>query len=60
MRKVALRCLIADENGNLDLVWLLEKMKMNIECQRSFDERSHKELSINIRVIEGFESMYPS
>lgn len=58
MRKVASRCSMADEDDDLDLARLLEKPKLNIERQRSFDERSHSELSINIRAIEGFESMY--
>ncbi|KAI0526753.1 hypothetical protein KFK09_002344 [Dendrobium nobile] len=58
IRKVASRCSMADEDDDVDLARLLDKPKLNIERQRSFDERSFSELSINIRAIDGFESLY--
>ncbi|KAH0468776.1 hypothetical protein IEQ34_002008 [Dendrobium chrysotoxum] len=58
IRKVASSCSMADEDDDLDLARLLDKPKLNIERQRSFDERSFSELSINIRAIDGFESLY--
>ncbi|KAK8915895.1 Alkaline/neutral invertase CINV2 [Platanthera zijinensis] len=57
MRKVASYISMLDD-GELDLDRLLEKPKMNIERQRSFDERSFSELSIKIRPFDGFENMF--
>lgn len=55
MKKVASYVSMVDD-GELDLDLLLEKPKMNIERQRSFDERSFSELSIKIRPFDGFEN----
>uniref|UniRef100_A0AAU8GSA3 Alkaline/neutral invertase n=1 Tax=Anoectochilus roxburghii TaxID=569774 RepID=A0AAU8GSA3_9ASPA len=57
MRKVASHCSLAD-GDDLDLSRLLGKPKLNIERQRSFDERSLSELTVNIRAVDVFESMY--
>ncbi|CAL9774702.1 unnamed protein product [Musa acuminata subsp. burmannicoides] len=46
------------EIDDLSLSRLLNKPKLNIERQRSFDERSLSELSINVRALEGYDSIY--
>ncbi|RWW29680.1 hypothetical protein BHE74_00020731 [Ensete ventricosum] len=46
------------EVDDLNLSRLLNKPKLNIERQRSFDERSLSELSINVRALEGYDSIY--
>ncbi|CAL9128036.1 unnamed protein product [Musa textilis] len=46
------------EVDDLSLSRLLNKPKLNIERQRSFDERSLSELSINVRALEGYDSIY--
>ncbi|KAG0488034.1 hypothetical protein HPP92_006845 [Vanilla planifolia] len=57
MRKVASQFSMADDD-EFDLLQLLDKPKLNIERQRSFDERSLSELSINIRELDGFDNLY--
>ncbi|XP_020599156.1 probable alkaline/neutral invertase D [Phalaenopsis equestris] len=57
IRKVASHCSLVD-GDDLDLARLLDKPKLNIERQRSFDDRSLSELSINIRAVDAFDSMY--
>lgn len=47
MRKISSHCSIPDLDDS-DLLRLLEKPKLNIERQRSFDERSLSELSIGL------------
>ncbi|XP_074572816.1 putative alkaline/neutral invertase D [Curcuma longa] len=46
------------EVDDLDLSRLLDKPKLNIERKRSFDERSMSELSINVRNLENYDSLY--
>ena len=47
------------EIDDFDLLKLLDRPKLNIERQRSFDERSFSELSIsNIRGHDAWETMY--
>ncbi|CAL9197786.1 unnamed protein product [Musa hybrid cultivar] len=46
------------EIDDLSLSRLLNKPKLNIDRQRSFDERSLSELSINVRALEGYDSIY--
>ncbi|URE22048.1 RING finger protein [Musa troglodytarum] len=46
------------EVDDLSLSRLLNKTKLNIERKRSFDERSLSELSINVRALEGYDSIY--
>ncbi|KAJ4772504.1 Neutral/alkaline invertase [Rhynchospora pubera] len=43
---------------DLDLSKLLDKPKLKIERKRSFDERSFSELSINVRQLESYDSLY--
>ena len=58
MRKVSSYASIPDTD-DVDISKLLEKPpKLNMERQRSFDERSMSELSINIRAVDGFENTY--
>lgn len=57
LRKVESHCSMA-EADDFDLSRLLDKPKLNIERQRSFDERSLSELSISVRAIDTYESMY--
>lgn len=57
LKKVGSYCAIA-EADDFDLSKLLDKPKLNIERQRSFDERSLSELSVNIRAVDSFENMY--
>lgn len=47
MRKISSHCSIPDLDDS-DILRLLEKPKLNIERQRSFDERSLSELSIGL------------
>ncbi|KAG0481099.1 hypothetical protein HPP92_011651 [Vanilla planifolia] len=46
------------EADDADLARLLEKPKVNIERQRSCDEISFSELTVNIRAADGFENIY--
>ncbi|KAG6511949.1 probable alkaline/neutral invertase D [Zingiber officinale] len=46
------------EADDLDLSRLPDKPKLSIERQRSFDERSMSELSINVRNLENYDSLY--
>lgn len=47
------------EADDFDLMRLLDKPRLNIERQRSFDERSLSELSIsNIRGLDALDSIY--
>nr|XP_019702957.1 alkaline/neutral invertase CINV2 [Elaeis guineensis]XP_029117846.1 alkaline/neutral invertase CINV2 [Elaeis guineensis] len=57
LRKEETHCSMA-EAEDVNLTRLLGKPKLNIERQRSFDERSLSELSINVRGLDNFESMY--
>ncbi|KAG6481453.1 probable alkaline/neutral invertase D [Zingiber officinale] len=57
LRKVGSYASIA-EVDDLDLSRLLDKPKLNIERKRSFDERSMSELSINVRNLENYDSLY--
>lgn len=56
LRKVASHCSMA-EADDIDLSRLHDKPRLNIERQRSFDERSLSELSIGVRAIDYHESM---
>lgn len=55
LRKVGSHCSISEMDD--DLMRLLEKPRLNIERQRSFDERSLSELSIGL-TRGGFEDIY--
>ncbi|CAL5414386.1 unnamed protein product [Camellia sinensis] len=58
LRKVSSHCSIS-EMDDYDLSKLLDKPRINIERQRSFDERSVSELSIGLaRGLDNFESTY--
>ncbi|KAG6751095.1 hypothetical protein POTOM_045613 [Populus tomentosa] len=58
LRNVSSVCSIS-EMDDFDLSRLLDKPKLNIERQRSFDERSLSELSIGLaRGIDTFETTY--
>ncbi|GMP47802.1 hypothetical protein CsSME_00015382 [Camellia sinensis var. sinensis] len=58
LRNVSSHCSIA-EIDDYDLSKLLEKPRINIERQRSFDERSLSELSIGLsRALDNFEISY--
>lgn len=57
LRTVESHCSMAEADDH-DLSRLLDKPKLYIERQRSFDERSLSELSINVRGLDNFESMY--
>lgn len=56
--KVDSRCSIS-EDDDFDLSRLLDKPKLNIERQRSFEERSMSEMSVsNSRGADVFDSIY--
>lgn len=59
MTKIASHASISDAD-DFDLSRLLDKPRLNIERQRSFDERSMSELSIagNLRPVDSYENMY--
>ncbi|THU67719.1 hypothetical protein C4D60_Mb05t27680 [Musa balbisiana] len=57
MRKVGSYSSMAD-GDDLDLSRLPDRPKLPIERQRSCDERSMNELSINVRALESFDSLY--
>lgn len=58
IRKVSSHCSIS-EMDDYDLSKLLDKPRLNIERQRSFDERSLSELSIGLaRGLDNFEGVY--
>ena len=57
MRKVGSYSSLAD-GDDLDLSRLPDRPKLPIERQRSCDERSMNELSINVRGLESFDSLY--
>ncbi|KAF9661615.1 hypothetical protein SADUNF_Sadunf19G0087300 [Salix dunnii] len=58
LKNVSSVCSIS-EMDDFDLSRLLDKPKLNIERQRSFDERSFSELSIGLgRGIDNFETTY--
>ncbi|XP_060197982.1 alkaline/neutral invertase CINV2 [Lycium barbarum] len=58
LRNVGSNCSISDMD-DFDLSKLLDKPRLNIERQRSFDERSLSELSIGLtRGLDNYESAY--
>ncbi|KAH7685401.1 Beta-fructofuranosidase protein [Dioscorea alata] len=57
LKKVGSYCALG-EVDDLDLLKLLDKPKLNIERQKSFEERSFSELSIKIRAVDSFENMH--
>ncbi|XP_021748307.1 probable alkaline/neutral invertase D [Chenopodium quinoa] len=59
LRKVSSHCSIS-EMDDFDLSKLLDKPRLNIERQRSFDERSLSELSVGLNKgsVENFDHMY--
>ena len=59
MRKVSSHCSISDMD-DFDLSKLLDKPRLNIERQRSFDERSLSELSIGLNrgSVENFDHIH--
>ncbi|XP_039121880.1 probable alkaline/neutral invertase D isoform X1 [Dioscorea cayenensis subsp. rotundata] len=57
LKKVGSYCALG-EVDDLDLLKLLDKPKLNIERQKSFEERSLSELSINIRAVDSLENMH--
>ena len=59
MQKVSSHCSIADVD-DYDLSKLLDKPRLNVERQKSFDERSLSELSIGLNrgSVENFENVY--
>ncbi|MCD9645509.1 Alkaline/neutral invertase cinv2 [Datura stramonium] len=58
LRNVSSHCSIS-EMDDYDLAKLLDKPRLNIERQRSFDERSLSELSIGLtRGLDNYESAY--
>ncbi|XP_055834886.1 alkaline/neutral invertase CINV2-like [Solanum dulcamara] len=58
LRNVSSHCSIS-EMDDFDLSKLLDKPRLNIERQRSFDERSLSELSIGLnRGLDNYESAY--
>lgn len=58
LRKASSHCSLA-EMDDFDITKLLDKPRLNIERQRSFDERSLSELSIGLgRGHDHYESMY--
>ena len=60
LKKVSSHASMMSEIDDFDLSKLLDKRKLNIERQRSYDERSLSELStgLNRGSVEYFESMY--
>ncbi|KAJ8541758.1 hypothetical protein K7X08_002574 [Anisodus acutangulus] len=60
LRNVSSHCSISEtEMDDFDLSKLLDKPRLNIERQRSFDERSLSELSIGLtRGLDNYESSY--
>lgn len=58
LKNVSSHCSIS-EMDDFDLTKLLERPRLNIERQRSFDERSLSELSVGMsRVLDNYESAY--
>lgn len=57
LKKVGSYCALG-EVDDLDLLKLLDKPKLNIERQKSFEERSLSELSVNTRAVDSFENLY--
>jgi Alkaline and neutral invertase len=48
----------AADADDFDLSKLLDKPRLKIERKRSFDERSFSELTINVRQLESYDSLY--
>lgn len=57
LKKVGSYCALG-EVDDLDLLKLVDKPKLNIERQKSFEERSLSELSVNTRAVDSFENLY--
>lgn len=58
LKNVSSHCSLS-EMDDFDLTKLLEKPRLNIERQRSFDERSLSELSVGLsRVLDSYENAY--